>query len=81
MSDVRWEDFITADPEIMTGKPVVKGTRLTVDFVLDLMAGGTSEADILRNYPRLTTDAIHACLAYASEAVQLARDVPIRAHA
>jgi uncharacterized protein (DUF433 family) len=81
MGDMHWEDHITADPGIMTGKPVVKGTRLTVDFILDLMAGGTSEADILRNYPRLTVDAIHACLAYASEAVQLARDVPIRAHA
>jgi uncharacterized protein (DUF433 family) len=78
---MRWEDHIVADPEIMTGKPVAKGSRLTVDFVLDLMAGGTSEAEIVRNYPRLTVDAIHACLAYASEAVQLARDLPIRAHA
>jgi uncharacterized protein (DUF433 family) len=78
---MRWEDHIVADPEIMTGKPVVKGTRLTVDFVLNLMAGGTSDVEILRNYPRLTVDAIRACLAYASEAVQLARDLPIRAHA
>jgi len=46
-----WEDYIVADPTIMTGKPVVKGTRLTVDFILDLLAGGTSESDLLRNYP------------------------------
>jgi uncharacterized protein (DUF433 family) len=50
----------------LAGKPVVRGTRLAVEFVLDLLAAGEQEADILANYPGLTHDDILACLAYAS---------------
>ena len=56
----------TVDPQVLVGKPVVKGTRLAVEFIVDLLAQGWSEADILRNYPRLTHQDIQACLAYAS---------------
>jgi uncharacterized protein (DUF433 family) len=66
-----WPDRIVIDPEIQAGKPVVRGTvvrgtRLAVEFILDLLAAGESEADILANYPGLTHDDILACLAYAS---------------
>lgn len=60
-------DRIVADPAILVGKPVVRGTRLSVDFLLGLMAQGWPEAEILRNYPGLTRDDVLACLAYASE--------------
>lgn len=46
-----WPDRIVIDPEILAGKPVVRGTRLAVEFILDLLAAGQSEADVLANYP------------------------------
>jgi uncharacterized protein (DUF433 family) len=60
-------DRIVVDPEILVGKPCVQGTRLSVDFLLSLMAQGWPEAEILRNYPGLTREDLLACLAYASE--------------
>jgi uncharacterized protein (DUF433 family) len=61
-----WQTHITVDPQILVGKPVVRGTRLAVEFIIELLAQGWSEADILRNYPGLTQEDIRACLAYAS---------------
>lgn len=61
-----WQERIVIDPEILVGKPVIKGTRLAVEFIVDLLAQGWAEADILRNYPGLTHDDIQACLSYAS---------------
>ncbi len=52
---------IATDPEILGGKPVVKGTRLAVEFLLDLMAQGWTETEILRNYPGLTATDLAAC--------------------
>ena len=54
------------DAEILAGKPVIRGTRLAVEFILHLLAEGQREADILTNYPGLTHDDVLACLAYAS---------------
>jgi uncharacterized protein (DUF433 family) len=62
-----WSDRIVIDPEIAAGKPVIRGTRLAVEFILDLLAAGQSAADILANYPGLTHDDILACLACARE--------------
>lgn len=61
-----WQDRIVVDPAVLVGKPVVKGTRLAVEFIIDLLAQGWHEADILDSYPGLTRDDIQACLAYAS---------------
>ena len=58
---------ITLDPEVLTGKPVVRGTRLSVEFVIGLMAEGWGEADILANYPGITHEDIISCLAYARD--------------
>jgi uncharacterized protein (DUF433 family) len=63
---MNWQDRIVIDPGILVGKPVVKGTRLAVEFIIDLMAQGWTEADILHNYPGLTPEDIQACLAYTS---------------
>ena len=64
-----WQNRIAVDPEILVGKPVIKGTRLAVEFIIDLLAQGWTEADILHNYPGLTRQDIQACLAYASTAL------------
>lgn len=61
-----WSERLVIDPNILVGKPVIKGSRLSVEFIIDLMAQGWSEAELLRNYPGLTQADIQACLAYAS---------------
>ena len=61
-----WQERIVLDPEILVGKPTIKGTRLAVEFIIDLLAEGWSHADILRNYPGLTVEDIQACLSYVS---------------
>jgi uncharacterized protein (DUF433 family) len=72
-----WEDRIVVDPSVLVGKPVVKGTRLAVEFIIDLLALGWSEADILKNYPGLTTEDIRACLAYASAVLHAEKIYPV----
>jgi uncharacterized protein (DUF433 family) len=67
---VNREDRILIDPAILAGKPVVKGTRLAVGFILELLAQGWAEDAILKNYPGLTHQDILACLAYASERLE-----------
>lgn len=67
---------ITLDPAVLAGKPVVRGTRLSVDFIIGLMADGWSEADILRNYPGLVREDIVACLAYARDVLRLEKIFP-----
>lgn len=64
---MNWQQHIAVDPAVLTGKPVVKGTRLAVEYILGLMAQGWSETEILRNYPGLTREDILACVAYAQE--------------
>jgi uncharacterized protein (DUF433 family) len=56
---------IVIDPNILVGKPVVQGTRLSVDFLLGLLAEGWTEAEILRNYPGLEREDLLACCGYA----------------
>jgi uncharacterized protein (DUF433 family) len=66
-SDVNWRDYIVCDAEILGGKPTLKGTRLSVEFVLELLVGGWDREAIHRNYPNLTEKHIRAVLAYAAE--------------
>jgi uncharacterized protein (DUF433 family) len=58
---------IALDPAVLSGKPIIAGTRLSVEFVIGLMADGWAESDILRDYPGITHDDILACLAYARD--------------
>jgi uncharacterized protein (DUF433 family) len=60
MKKIEWANFISSDPEILLGKPVVKGTRLSVDFILGLYAEGWTEDQILENYPNLSKDSLLA---------------------
>ena len=64
---MHWRDRITVDPRILVGKPVVKGTRIAVEMVVDLLAAGWSHQQILDSYPTLIEDDVRACLGYASE--------------
>jgi uncharacterized protein (DUF433 family) len=61
-----WPERITVDPEILAGKPVIRGTRIAVELILQLLAARQSENEILANYPGLTREDILACLSYAS---------------
>ena len=68
-----WEDRISVDPAVLVGKPVIKGTRLAVEFILDLLAQGWSYEEILRNYPGIEGADIQACLVYARDSVSAER--------
>lgn len=72
-----WSERITIEPDVLAGKPVVRGTRLAVDFIIGLLGQGWSESDILRNYPGLTREDIAACLQYASEVLQAEKVYPL----
>jgi uncharacterized protein (DUF433 family) len=61
-----WQSRITINPNILVGKPIIKGTRLAVEFIIDLLAQGWATDEILRNYPGITIEDIQACLSYAS---------------
>jgi uncharacterized protein (DUF433 family) len=67
---MEWKERIIIDPGILVGKPVIKGTRLSVEFIIDLLSQGWSEQEILRNYPGITREDIRACLSYASETLK-----------
>lgn len=64
------------DPAFLAGKPVVRGTRLAVEFVIGLMADGWTESEILADYPGLTREEIAACLAYARDLLQSGKVFP-----
>jgi len=58
--------YITSDPKILGGKPCIKGTRISVEFVLELFASGATHQDLLEAYPHLTTEGITEALRYAA---------------
>ena len=67
---INWKEHIITDKGILLGKPVIKGTRLSVDHLLGLMAQGWSENQILKNYPRLTQNDIKAVFRYIHECMK-----------
>ena len=64
---MNWEERIVCDPKILVGKPTIRGTRLSVAFLLERLASGWTEKMILENYPRLTPDDLRAVFAFASK--------------
>jgi uncharacterized protein (DUF433 family) len=58
---------ITANPQILGGKPIIRGTRISVEFILELLASNVSEGEILEDYPHLTIEDVQACLKYAAQ--------------
>lgn len=61
---------ITANPRILGGKPIIRGTRISVEFILELLASGATEPEILQDYPHLKPNDIMACLQYAARSSQ-----------
>ncbi len=76
---MQWQDRITINPAIVAGKPVITGTRLAVEFIIDLLAQGWPESEILRNYPGITADDIRACLMYTSAMLHAEKVYPLAA--
>lgn len=72
-----WQDRITIDPAILVGKPVIKGSRLAVEFLVELKGEGWSDEEILRNYPQLTPDDIRAALQYAADSLKREHVYPL----
>lgn len=68
---------VIIDPRILVGKPVIRGTRIAVEFVIDLLAEGWSHQQILSNYPHLAHEDITACLRYAGSMMKRERVYPI----
>lgn len=64
---MNWRNHIVSDPDILAGKPVVRGTRLAADFILGLFAAGWTEARVLEDYPSLTPESLRAVFAFAAE--------------
>lgn len=67
---VKWQDYIVSDQKVRLDKPVIKGTRISVEFVLERLADGWTEEQILENYPRLNKDSIKAIFAYAYDCMK-----------
>jgi uncharacterized protein (DUF433 family) len=75
---MNWQDRISVDPRVLVGKPVVKGTRVAVELVVDLLAQGWAQEQILDSYPNLAAEDIRACLAYASDVLHAERVYPLK---
>lgn len=65
-----WRDWIVNDPNVLVGKPTVRGTRLSVEMILELFASGWTQAQVLESYPSLTPDALRAVFAYAADVLK-----------
>ena len=72
-----WHNRIVVDPAILRGKPVIKGTRLAVSFIVSLVAENWTHEEILRNYPQLSAEDIHAALQYAAETLNAEQVYPL----
>jgi len=70
MTEIDWKEYIHSDPEILLGKPVVKGTRLSVEFILGLFAEGWTEQQIIENYPILSKKTLTAVFAFSAECMR-----------
>lgn len=79
MSEQQLLARIVLDPRVMTGKPVIKGTRLTVEYILNLLAHGVTPEEILEEYPGLTREDIQACLLFATRALADTAFMPLTA--
>ncbi len=72
-----WNDNIETNPNILYGKPVIKGTRISVELVLERMSDGQNFQEIIQNYPDLKEDDLFACLAYAASMIRNDVTIPL----
>jgi len=73
-----WRERITSDKDVLLGKPVIKGTRISVELVLELLADGWSERQVLESYPHITGDDLKAVFAYLRDGVRHDLYLPMR---
>jgi len=76
MKELDWRDHIAVSPLVCHGRPCIKGTRIWVSLVLDLLASGSTVDEIMREYPQLTPEDIQACIAYGAETTR-ERFIPV----
>lgn len=81
MTDQKLLERIAMNPRVMTGKPVIKGTRLTLEFILNLLAHGATAQEILAEYKGLTLEDIQACILFANKALENTAFMPLSAEA
>ena len=67
---MNWKEHISADKGVLAGKPVINGTRISLEFIIERLAQGWTEKDLLENYPRLTLADLQAVFAYIQECIQ-----------
>jgi uncharacterized protein (DUF433 family) len=67
---MNWQEYIVSDEQILVGKPVVKGTRLSVEFLLGLLGAGWTQEQVLTSYPTLTPEALQATMAFAADSLK-----------
>ena len=79
MPDTELLERITATSNVLAGKPVIRGTRLSVEFILNLLAHETTPAEIMSEYPGLTPEDIRACLLFASRSLESVEFMPLMA--
>jgi uncharacterized protein (DUF433 family) len=77
MKDEQLLERIVLNPKVVAGKPVIKGTRLTVEYILNLMAHGATEAEILGEYDGLTQEDIRACFLFATKSLESTAFMPL----
>lgn len=68
-----WQERISLDPEVLAGKPVIKGTRIAVELIVELLAEGWAQEAVLRNYPQLRPEDIRAALRYTADVAKRER--------
>ena len=77
MTDQQLLERITLNPKVMTGKPIIRGTRLTVEYILNLLAHGASTTEILQEYKGLAEEDVQACLLFAAQSLQSTLFMPL----
>jgi len=74
-----WQERIEVNPKILVGKPIIKGTRISVEQVLDLLSSGATVDDVVRDYPHVSRDDVLACVAFAADTIRSERTYPVSA--
>lgn len=75
--DMDWKERIVIDDDVLSGKPIIRGTRMSVEFVVDLLGRGWTVEQVLQEYDHITSDDIQACLAYAGDVLKSERVYPV----
>ena len=76
-----WQEFIISDKQVLLGKPIIKGTRISVELILELLASGWTERQLLESYPNLSEDALRAVFLYLRDCIQQEFYFPLSATA